>query len=173
MAVKKSVKQYVADMVKWYHGMKTSHDSAERTFQDAKFEFGTCMDRYFDICANEDGKLEIEVEDVKNVKKVIVTKVQPSEVIWDVEKLKKLLSPKERKLVINKQYMVINWRGLFDLLKDAGIDFKEFLKYVKVTETVSVSQLDKLVDLGAVDEEEVKACSSVKLKGSYYKLTEK
>ena len=34
-------------------------------------------------------------------------------------------------------------------------------------------QLDKLVELGAIDEEEVKKCSSVRLKSSYYKLTEK
>ena len=131
------------------------------------------MDRYFDVAANEDGKVEVEIEDVKNVKKVIVTKVTPSTVEWDCEKLKQLLSPKERKLVIQKHYQVINWKGLFDLLKESGVDFKEFLKYVEVTESVRDKQLDKLVELGAVDEEEVKACSSVKLKSSYYKLTEK
>ncbi|MDE7433285.1 MAG: hypothetical protein K2N34_15425, partial [Lachnospiraceae bacterium] len=115
----------------------------------------------------------VEVEDIKNVKKIIVTKVTPSKVVWDCKKLKLLLNPKERKLVIQKHYQVIDWRGLFGLLKEAGVDFKEFLKYVEVTETVRDTQLDKLIELGAIDEEEVKACSSVKLNGSYYKLTEK
>ena len=170
---KKSVKQYVSDMVKWYHGIKMSRDVVERNFQDAKFDFNTCMDRYFDVAANEDGKVEVDIEDVKNVKKVIVTKVTPSVVEWDCKKLKQLLNSKERKLVIQKHYQVTNWKGLFDFLKESGVDFKEFLKYVEVTESVRDKQLDKLVELGAVDEEEVKACSSVKLKGSYYKLTEK
>lgn len=169
---KKSVKQYVSDMVKWYHGIKMSRDVVERNFQDAKFDFNTCMDRYFDVAAN-DGKVEVDIEDVKNVKKVIVTKVTPSVVEWDYKRLKQLLSSKERKLVIQKHYQVTNWKGLFDFLKESGVDFKEFLKYVEVTESVRDKQLDKLVELGAVDEEEVKVCSSVKLKGSYYKLTEK
>lgn len=173
MAKKKSVKQYVGDIVKYFYGVKTSRDAVERNFQDAKFDFNTCMDMYFDAAANEDGKVEVDVEDIKNVKKVIVTRVTPSTVEWDCEKLKQLLSSKERKLVIQKHYQVINWKGLFDLLKESGVDFKEFLKYVEVTETVRDKQLDKLVELGAIDEEEVKACSSVKLKGSYYKLTEK
>lgn len=170
---KKSVKQYVDAMVRWYHGIKLSRDNVERSFQDAKFDFSNCMDMYFDAVANEDGKVEVDVEDVKNIKKVIITRVTPSSVEWDCEKLKKILSPKERKLVIQKSYQVTNWKGLFDLLKESGVDFKEFLKYVEVTETVRDKQLDKLVELGTVDEEEVKACSSVKLKGSYYRLTEK
>ncbi|MDE7423057.1 MAG: hypothetical protein K2N51_05110, partial [Lachnospiraceae bacterium] len=105
--------------------------------------------------------------------KIIVTRVTPSTVEWDCKKLKQLLSSKERKLVIQKNYQVINWKGLFDLLKESGVDFKEFLKYVEVTETVRDKQLDKLIELGTIDEEEVKECSSVKLKSSYYKLTEK
>lgn len=170
---KKSIKQHVSDIVKWYYGVMSSRNSVERNFQDAKLDFNKCMERYFDISANEDGKIEVDIEDVKNVKKVIVTKITPSKVEWDFEKLKQLLSQKERKLVIQKHYQVINWKGLFDLLKESGVDFKEFLKYVEVTETVRDTQLDKLIELGAVDEEEVKACSSVKLKGSYYRLTEK
>lgn len=170
---KKSAKQYVDDMVRWYHGVKLSRDAVERNYQDAKFDFNNCMETYYDVVANEDGKVEVDIEDVKNIKKVIVTRVTPSSVEWDCEKLKEILSPKERKLVIQKSYQVVNWKGLFDLLKESGVDFKEFLKYVDVTETVRDKQLDKLVELGALDEEEVKSCSSVKLKGSYYKLTEK
>lgn len=170
---KKSISQHVQDMVRWFYGIKISRDSTERNFQDAKFDFNTCLDRYFDVAANGDGKLEVEIEDIKNIKKVIVTKVTPSSVEWDCEKLKQLLSPKERKLVIQKHYQVVNWKGLFELLKESGVEFKEFLKYVVVTETVNDKQLDKLIELGAVDEKEVKECSSVKLKSSYYKLTEK
>lgn len=170
---KKTVEQYVHDMVKWYHGIKLSRDTMERNFQDAKLDFNNCMERYFDTVANEDGKLEVDIEDIKNIKKVIVTRVVSSNIKWDCEKLKKLLNKKERKLVIRKQYQVINWKGLFDLLKESGVDFKEFLKYVEVTESVREGQLDKLIELGAVDEQEVKECSSVNIKNSYYRLTEK
>lgn len=170
---KRSARQYVSDMVKWYHDIKLSRDSAERTFNDAKLDFGRCMEMYFDDVANEDGKVEVDVEDIKNVRKIIVTRVTPSTVSWDIKKLKSLLSKKEQKMVIQKSYTVTNWRGLFDLLRESGVDFKEFLKYVEVSETVRDKQLDKLIELGMVDGMEVKECSSVKLKSSYYKLTEK
>lgn len=170
---KKSARQYVEDMVKWYHGMKISHDSMERNFQEAKSDFNICMERYFDVLADEDGKVEVEVNDIKNVRKIIVTKVTPSNVKWDIEKLKNILSNKERKVVIQKQYSVVNWKGLFDLLKNSGVDFKEFLKYVEVSESVNEKQLDKLIDLGMVDGEEAKKCSSVNIKYCYYKLAEK
>lgn len=169
----RSTRQYVEDMVKWYRNIKSSRDATERTFNDAKFDFSNCMDKYFDAVANEDGKLEVEVDDIKNIKKIIVSRITPSTVEWDTKRLRGILSKKEQKLVIHKHYQVINWKGLFDFLKASGVDFKQFLKYVEVTETVSDKQLDKLVELGAVDEEEVKECSSVRLKGSYYKLTEK
>ena len=35
------------------------------------------------------------------------------------------------------------------------------------------NQVDRLVDLGLIDEEEVKKCATVKIKSAYYKLTEK
>lgn len=170
---KMSINQYVADMIKWYHGIKTTRDVTERNFQDAKFDFNTCMEKYFDAVANEDGKVEVDIEDLKNVKKLIVTRVTPSNIKWDLEKLKKLLNSKERKQVIQKHYQVINWKGLFNLLKESGVDFKEFLKYVDVSETIREEQLDKLIELGELDEEEVKKCSSVNIKYSYYRFTEK
>ena len=163
---RQSVKQYVTQMIKWYRDIKYSRDSAERTFNEAKYEFSQCMEQYFDKVATDDNKIEIPVTE-------IVTRVTPSEVTFDIPRLKKLLSKKEQKLVIQKNYQVTNWPGLFELLKESGVDFKEFLKYVSVTETVRDKQLDKLVELGAIDEEEVKKCSSVRLKSSYYKLTEK
>ena len=170
---RQSVKQYVTQMIKWYRDIKYSRDSAERTFNEAKYEFSQCMEQYFDKVATEDNKIEIPVTEIKNCKKLIVTRITPSEVTFDIPRLKKLLSKKEQKLVIQKNYQVTNWPGLFELLKESGVDFKEFLKYVSITETVRDKQLDKLVELGAIDEEEVKKCSSVRLKSSYYKLTEK
>lgn len=170
----KSINQYVEDMVRWFYGVKTSRDASERTFLDAKDDFHNCMERYYDAAANEDGKLEVGIDDIKNVKKVIVTKVTPTKVEWDCEKLKQLLVDKrQRKSVIQKQYQVINWTGLFKFLKESGVDFKEFLKYVEVTETVREKQLDKLIELGVLDDKEVKACSSVNFRSSYYRLTEK
>ena len=170
---RKSVSQYVDSMIKWYRDIKNNHDVVERAFNDAKHDFNCCMEKYFDEVANEDGKVEVDIGDIKNVKKLIVTKVTPSTVNWDVKKLKCLLNKKEQKLVIHKHYQVTNWRGLFDLLRESGVDFQEFLKYVEVTEIVDDKQLDKLIELGMIDEEGVKECSSVKLKSTYYKLTEK
>ena len=171
--VKKSVKQHVNDMVRWYYGIKSTRDTMERSFQDAKFDFNTCMDKYYNKLINEDDKLEVQVNDIKNIDRIFVKKITPSVVEWDIEKLKSILSKKDRRLVIHKNYQVTDWKGLFGLLKDNVVDFKEFLKYVDFTEEVDYKQLDKLIDMGIIDEADVKKCSSVVFKNSYYKLTEK
>jgi hypothetical protein len=75
--------------------------------------------------------------------------------------------------VIQKHYQVNNWPGLLKLLKESGVEWKNFLKYVDVSESVNEGQLEQLVELGELDSEEVKACSKAKIKTQYYKLTEK
>ena len=58
-------------------------------------------------------------------------------------------------------------------LKSAGVEWKEFLKYVKVTEDVDVDVLQNMLSLGEVDEKLITDCTSVKHMTPYYRLSEK
>lgn len=170
----KETKNYVKDMILWFYEAKKSFEASKVSFEETKFDFENCMDRYFDIFADDDNKIKIPVKDkLKNVSHIVLSKIQPTAVIFDVDKIKALLNKEERKLVIKRTITVNNWQGMFDYLKEQGIDFKEFSKFITITESIDEKQLQKLVDLGTIDEEEVKPHIKVKMKKPYYKVTEK
>lgn len=170
----KETKNYVKDMILWFYEAKKSFEASNVSFEETKFDFENCMDRYFDTLADDDNKIKIPVKDkLKNVSHIVLSKIQPTVVIFDVDKIKALLNKKERKLVIKRTITVNNWQGMFDYLKEHGIDFKEFSKFITITESIDENQLQKLVDLGMIDEEEVKPHIKVKMKKPYYKVTEK
>lgn len=172
----RSIKEFVQELALYYYRQKQTRDHVQRSFEDAQYEFKQQMDRYFDSAANDEGKVEIDVSQNVNfagLKSLVMTRVQPAKVVWDVEGLHGVLDKKQQKQVLRKKYAVTNWVRLFKLLKDAGVDWHEFLKCISITEEVDENALDKLVDLGEVDEEEVKACSEVKLGTPSYRFTEK
>ena len=102
-----------------------------------------------------------------------ITALSQITVTFDTNKLKKVLTKKQQKSVIRKHYKVNNWPGLLNLLKESGVEWKEFLKYVDVSEDVDEAALEKLVELGEVKPEKIVDCSNATVKTQYYKLTEK
>ena len=171
---KMTSKQWAEQRIKYFWEQKRIFDATKANFENDKYEFYNEMDRYFDSAADDDGKVIIDLRDsVKGVRKIICQKVTQMNITFNPVKIKKLLSKKEQKLVINKHYKVINWPGLLNLLKESGVEWKKFLKYVEITEEVNQKELDKLIDLGLLDIDDAKACASTKAKTQYYKITEK
>ena len=175
MAKKKySTEQWAVDRIKYYWERKRDFEATKRSFEDDKYEFHQEMDRYFDVLADDDGKVIVNLDGLfKGVKKLICQRISQVKVEFNIKKLDKILSKEQRKKVIQKHYNVNNWHGLLKLLKESGVEWKQFLKYVDVSESVNESQLEQLVELGELNSEEVKACSKAKIKTQYYKITEK
>lgn len=172
----RTIGEFVRELALYYYQQKLTRDNVQRSFEDAKYEFKQQMDRYYDSAADDDGKVEIDVSGKQNfvgLKSLVMTRVQPASIVWNTEALHGVLNKAQRKQVLRKKYTVTNWVRLMKLLKDAGVDWQDFLKCVNVTEEVNEQALDKLVDLGEVDEEQVKACSEVKLGTPSYRFTEK
>lgn len=172
----RTIKEFVQELALYYYRQKLTRDHVQRSFEDAQYEFKQQMDRYFDSAADDDGRLEIDVNKNANfagLKSIVMTRVQPAKVIWDTEALRGVLNKEQKKQVLRKKHEVTNWGKLFKLLKDAGVDWHEFLKCISITEEVDEKALEKLVDLGEVDESEVKACSEVKLGTPSFRFTEK
>ena len=169
---RQSTKDYVENVILWYYESKKAFDNHKAGFEGVKYDFKNIMEQHFDRFA-EDNKITIYTGDkYSGVKNLIVTKINPSKVIWNIKKLKSILDKKQRKVVIKKSYSVNNWNGLFELLKNSGVDFKEFMKYVSYEEYVVESALDKLIDLGLVDEGEVKECADIKFSTPSYRIKE-
>lgn len=165
---------YVSERIKFFWETKRTFEATQRSFNDEKFEFKQEMDKYFDAVADEDNKFMVDLRaEVKGVKKVACQRISHVEIKFDVEKLKGVLNKEQRKSVIKKHYQVNNWPGLLNLLKESGVEWKEFLKFVDVSESVDESALERLVELGEVGTDEIIDCSESKVKTQYYKLTEK
>lgn len=172
----KSIKDFVRELALYYYQQKRTFEHVQRAHEDAKYEFKQQMDRYYDAAMDDDGKVEIDVSGKVNftgLKSLVMTRVQPVKVLWDTEALRGVLDKSQRKKILRKKYEVTNWARLMQLLKDAGVDWQDFLKCVSITEEVDEKALEKLVDLGEVEESEVKACSEVKLGTPSYRFTEK
>ena len=165
---------YVQDRIKFYWESKRTFDATQRSFNEEKLDFKHEMDKYFDLLADEDGKIMIDLrEEVRGIKRVICQRISQVDVKFDTNKLKKVLTKKQQKSVIRKHYKVNNWPGLLNLLKESGVEWKEFLKYVEVSEDVDENSLEKLVELGEVNTDDIVDCSKATVKTQYYKLTEK
>lgn len=166
--------RYARDMVVWFYDVKSRFDTQKAVFEENKADFKKAMDKYYNLIADEDGKVVINPVDVlSGCKKIVVTRVTPSKVVFDVNGIKSILSKESRKLVVKKNYSITNWLGLFELLKSHGVDFKEFMKYASCEETIDSEQLDRLVELGEIDEILVRKYITVKASSSYYKVMDK
>lgn len=165
---------YVSDRIKFYWESKRTFEATKRSFEEEKFDFTQQMNKYFDSVADDDNKFMVDLRtEIKGVKKVVCQRISQVEVKFDVNKLKDVLTKKQQKAVIKKHYKVNNWPGLLNLLKESGVEWKEFLKYVDISETVDEAALEKIVELGEVDTDEIIDCSESRIKCQYYKLTEK
>lgn len=174
---KQSISEFIKKQILDYSTTKKNVDAVKKAFDETKFEFNQLMDKYFSDYCDENNKIVIEPKEVNEyigeVKTITLTKVTPTTVDLDVDRFKSVVKGSLRKSVIRKKYEVNNWQGLFNLLKSSGVDFKEFKKYVNMTEVIDYKALDKAVELGEIDIDDVKKCSIVKVRSSYYKLTEK
>lgn len=165
---------YIQDRIKFYWESKRTFDATKRSFDEEKLDFKHEMDKYFDLLADEDNKITIDLrEEVRGIKRIVCQKISQVSVSFDVNKLKKVLTKKQQKAVIRKHYKVNNWPGLLNLLKESGVEWKEFLKYVDVSEDIDEAALEKLVELGEANAEKIADCSKAAIKTQYYKLTEK
>lgn len=171
---KYTTEQWVTERIKYYWERKKNYEATKENFEQDKHEFNVDMDKYFDNVADDDGKFTIDVSSMaRNISKITCQRISQVKVNFDIYKLRKCLTKKQQKQVIQKHYNVINWPNLLQLMKDAGVDHEEFMKCVEVTESVRENVLNQLVELGEADYDEVKKCSSVNIKTQYYKITEK
>jgi len=175
-AITKSAEAYANELIVWFYERKKSFEANKKSFEEEKAEFNSTMERYFDALSDENGEYVLSVKGrMKNtkVKAIKVKKVCPTRISFDIPKFKSMIDKVSRKRLISKSYKVTNWPGLLQLLKDSGVDFKEFLKYVEVTEDVRTDILEDMISKCELDESVVRECASITMLPQYYRLSEK
>ena len=142
--------------------------------QNAKQEYAKLQTQLKGLFAKISEKsLQYSVGD-RNYK---VTNVDPTKIIWDVEKLQKQLKSHDVdaeivKTVIESEYTVIDWNKFVSVLSEHGIKAKEVLPCIQVDKTVNQKKIDEMSELGYITPEDIDGCYTVEKTNGYCKLTE-
>lgn len=105
--------------------------------------------------------------------KVHVSNVIRKSIIWDVEKLKNKLDKDLTDQFVEKKYIVNNMPGLVKLLKEAGVNPKQFKKFITVEEKVNQQKMNELSEIGEIDKEDIKGCYELKEADGYLRISVK
>lgn len=140
----------------------------EARFKRIKSECTETIGRYF----NENGiekSVTVDSDDV--MPSVIkVSKVERSSVNFNADRVEKALEKELASKVISKRYEINDIHGMIAYLKTCGVDPKIFKSFLNVTKTVNVKELERLSELGEVDEEDLDGCFTVTRSDPYYKI---
>ena len=164
---------YVAGIAREYYEHKHTLDSLQSEMNNIKSRLSNTMAECFDTLSDDGKHVYIPLDSLDGTECVSITRVIVTKVAWDINKLKNMLPKKYRKSVIKKKYQVADWNGLFEFLKDSGIEFKELKRFLTYEEYVVESSIDRLIDLGFIEADEVKKCSIVDKMEPQYRVTVK
>ena len=96
-----------------------------------------------------------------------VKRIKRTKVTYLPEKLEKALGKVKSKKVIEKKYIINDFTGLVDYLKECGVDPKVFKTFIDVEKTVDAKGLQKMYDLGEVSLADIKGCYDISTLSSY------
>lgn len=139
----------------------------ESRFKQIKTECTQVIDQYFSqkrieksaIVGNDDSVIPIKV-----------TKVNRTSVTFNADKVEKALGKDIASKVIDKRYEITDIFGLIEYLKSCGVDPKIFKSFLNVTKSVNVNELERLNELGEIDEDDLTGCFTITKHDPYYKL---
>ena len=103
----------------------------------------------------------------KEPKVISAKRIKRKRITYFAEKLEKLLGKEKSKKVINKTYVINDFKGLVAYLKECGVDPKIFKTFIDVQREVDTKSLEQMYELGDVTLEEIKGSYNVDTICSY------
>lgn len=145
-----------------YYRLKIKQEELKESFEKEKQNFYSEMSKFWN-------KNKIQEKSFSD-SLYQVSKFQPVKTIFDVEKVKKKLSKEQLKKCVTKTVNLVDSQGLFNLLRDKGILFKEVKDFFEIKEEINQKAIDKMYDLGEIDKEDLSGCYEVVVNEPYYKI---
>ena len=141
----------------------------EKIFSDFKLEAQVFFNKLNENSENEKDSVEFELqEDSIRPGKITINRVKRTSVIFDAEKLEKILSKEYRSKVIEKKYEISDMLGLINFLKSYKVDPKIFREFLMISKSVNVGELDKLEELGYIKVKDLRGCYEIKEGSEYF-----
>ena len=88
--------------------------------------------------------------------------------VFNADKLEKVLGKKISDNVIIKKYEIVDMFGLIAYLKECNVDPKIFKSFLSVTKSVDVKELERLDELGKISIEQLNGCYTVNKQKPYF-----
>lgn len=152
--------------------LQQKHKQEQEKFKKQKEMFYDTMQGFFEK-KKASKSFTFSFKDSVNSGKLVVNRIQKQDVLFDADKLEKVLSKAARKKVIKKKYEIVNMSALVDYLKQCGVDPVIFKSFLCITKSVDLKELDKMEELGEITIEEVKDCYSVNFQKPYFTVSMK
>lgn len=146
-------------------------------FKNQKFMYESKKKNLTDIIVRNLEEMKIKKITVGNDKtvagrvKLACQMIKRTKIIYNVSKIKKKFNKKDCARILDKHYEIVDIEKLISLLKNAGVDPKEFKKTIKVTETINEKNLDKLEELGFITLDDLKGCYEIEEGNPYLKVS--
>ena len=103
----------------------------------------------------------------KEPKVLSVKKVRRKSITYIADNIENALGKKKASEFVDKKYVIDDYKGLINYLKECGVNPNVFKKFISVEKTVNVKKLEQAYDLGKVKLEDLQGCYSVKEISSY------
>lgn len=156
----------VEKIVNRYVRKKKRYDEITKQYQEYKQEFEEAMTQHFDSLGRSRKNVEIKEGD----ETIRVTKVEPTTIEWDKEKLRRKVPIKFHKQIFKKRYEITDYAGLVQYLKKVGANPAIFKQYVTAEESVDIDAIDHLGEIGAIGVNEIKGCYNVKVRKPSFRI---
>lgn len=142
---------------------------ARKSFEDHKKKFEKQKE---DFCNFLDKTMVGKTETVDFVEKqVTVTKVTPTDIIWNADAL--LNSGLDIEEAVIKTATIKDLDSFISYMKELGASPKKVKQMLIITKSVDDKYLNNLEAIGEISLEDLEGCYEVKRKKRYYKITEK
>lgn len=126
------------------------------------------VERFLDSIG--EGELFIEATD----ETIICRRVLRKEVVFEPEKLERKIDDKSiLDKIINKTYLINDWKKFAKYLKSKGIKAKDVVKFIDVQKEVDNNQIDQLEEIGLITYDNIRGCFYCKDISSYIRYSTK
>lgn len=152
---------------------KNEFEAVESAFKATKKQFYAYVEKSINT-SKIDKKIEVPTADHSG--DYILTRVQRVKVTWDAEKVEAALKNTDKELcaeIVQKELTLADKKGFIEYAKSLGAEPKKLFSFFVVNKTVDDKALNKLTEVGAIDETKLGGCYDVKADEPYWRVVYK
>lgn len=146
---------------------KKAFEEAEAAFKAQKKAFY----RYVDEHTGGGAEKRVEVPDLAQTGAYCLARVQRVKISWDADRTEEALKNADKTLaseIVQRDYTLADKRGFIEYAKSLGAEPKKMLSFFAITRRVDEKALNRLTELGEIDEKLLAGCYDIETGDPYW-----